>query len=157
MSEEFLLDLEMHAVLSLRVSLHTKPAPMTRIPTPTPNRAAERFRSWRLVASRDYRGVAGVAAHARGHSARASSSPEPVVVELKVEGMMCAGCAENVTKRLMNNTKGVNVAAVDVDLDTKIVKVSIDCESVVDGVTKLPALVESVQEDGGFDAEPMFG
>ena len=101
MSEEFLLDLEMHAVLSLRVSLHTKPAPMTRIPTPTPNRAAERFRSWRLVASRDYRGVAGVAAHARGHSARASSSPEPVVVELKVEGMMCEGCAENVTKRLM--------------------------------------------------------
>ena len=45
---------------------------------------------------------------------------------------MCEGCAENVTKRLMNSTKGVNVAAVDVDLDTKIVKVSIDCESVVD-------------------------
>ena len=124
--------------------------------TPTPTRVAERFRPRRLVPSRDYRGVAGVAMRARGHWARASS-PEPVVVELKVEGMMCEGCAENVTKRLMNNTKGVNVAAVDVDLATKIVKVSIDCESVIDGVTKLPALVESVQEDGGFDAEPMFG
>ena len=77
-----------------------------------------------------------------------------MVVELKVEGMMCDGCVESVTTKLMNNDKGVKVTAVDVDL-AKIVRVSIDCESVVDGVTKLPALVETVVE-GGFEAEPIF-
>lgn len=78
-----------------------------------------------------------------------------MVVSLKVEGMMCDGCAESVTTLLMKNDKGVKVSAVDVDLDTKIVKVSIECQSVVDGVTKLPALVESVVA-GGYDAEPVF-
>ena len=78
-----------------------------------------------------------------------------MVVELKVEGMMCDGCVESVTTKLMNNDKGVKVTAVDVDLATKTVRVSIDCESVVDGVTKLPALVETVVE-GGFEAEPIF-
>ena len=48
---------------------------------------------------------------------------------------MCDGCVESVTTKLMNNDKGVKVTAVDVDLATKIVRVSIDCESVVDGVT----------------------
>ena len=110
----------------------------------------------RVQASRD-----AVAAQSRDAdratpaSVAASASSEPVVVELKVEGMMCDGCAESVTTKLMNNDKGVKVTAVDVDLATKIVRVSIDCESVVDGVTKLPALVETVVE-GGFEAEPIF-
>ena len=88
-------------------------------------------------------------------SVAASASSEPVVVELKVEGMMCDGCAESVTVKLMKNDKGVKVTAVDVDLATKIVRVSIECESVVDGVAKLPALVETVVE-AGFEAEPIF-
>jgi len=78
-----------------------------------------------------------------------------VVLTLKVDGMMCDGCAESVTTKLMNNTKGVKVTAVDVNLDTKMVKVSVDCASVVEGLTKIPALVETVQE-GGFEAEPEF-
>lgn len=78
-----------------------------------------------------------------------------MVLTLKVDGMMCEGCAESVTTKLMNNTKGVNVTAVDVNLDTKLVKVSVDCESVVEGLATIPALVETVQE-GGFQAEPEF-
>lgn len=84
-----------------------------------------------------------------------SNDEEAVVLTLKVEGMMCEGCAESVTTQLMNNTKGVNVTAVDVNLDTKLVKVSVDCESVVEGLATIPALVETVQE-GGFEAEPEF-
>lgn len=87
--------------------------------------------------------------------ATAGSNDEAVVLTLKVEGMMCEGCAESVTTQLMNNTKGVNVTAVDVNLDTKLVKVSVDCESVVEGLATIPALVETVQE-GGFEAEPEF-
>jgi len=87
--------------------------------------------------------------------ATAGSNDEAVVLTLKVEGLMCEGCAESVTTQLMNNTKGVNVKAVDVNLDTKLVKVSVDCESVVEGLATIPALVETVQE-GGFEAEPEF-
>ena len=97
--------------------------------------------------------------HARASVVRRAkgtgADDEPVVVTLKVDGMMCEGCAESVTTLLMKNDKGVSVSAVDIDLETKMVKVSIACESVVEGVTKLPALVDVVVA-GGYEAEPVF-
>ena len=86
--------------------------------------------------------------------ASAGASSEPVVISLKVDGMMCDGCAESV-ETCLKKAEGVSVSAVDVNLDTKIVKVSVDCASVVEGLTKLPALVEAVRA-GGFEAEPEF-
>lgn len=86
--------------------------------------------------------------------ASANASSEPVVISLKVDGMMCDGCAESV-ETCLKKAEGVSVSAVDVNLDTKIVKVSVDCASVVEGLTKLPALVEAVRA-GGFEAEPEF-
>ena len=109
----------------------------------------------RVQASRDAVAAQSRDAESDARVGRGVGVERARVVELKVEGMMCDGCAESVTTKLMNNDKGVKVTAVDVDLATKIVRVSIDCESVVDGVTKLPALVETVVE-GGFEAEPIF-
>jgi len=76
------------------------------------------------------------------------------VISLKVEGMMCDGCAESV-ETCLRKAQGVSVSAVDVNLNTKMVKVSVNCASVVEGLTRIPALVEAVRA-GGFDAEPEF-
>ena len=67
---------------------------------------------------------------------------------------MCEGCAESVTEAL-NGASGVNVSDVKVDLETKIVSVFVECDTMMDGLSKLPTLVEAVK-GAGFEAEPEF-
>ena len=47
------------------------------------------------------------------------------------------------------------MAAVDVNLETKMVRVGVNAESAVAGLTLMPALVDAVK-GAGFDAEPEF-
>ena len=50
---------------------------------------------------------------------------------------------------------GARVAAVDVNLESKMVRVGVKAESAVAGLTLMPALVDAVK-GAGFDAEPEF-
>ena len=73
-------------------------------------------------------------------------------IALKVEGMMCEGCAESVTAALTDTGK---VKDVKVDLDAKLVSVFVECETMMDGLAMIPSLVEAVK-GAGFEAEPEF-
>jgi|TARA_B110000977_G_scaffold108144_1_gene140835 copper chaperone CopZ len=88
------------------------------------------------------------------YTIRASSSEdEPFEIALKVEGMMCDGCATSVTEALTGSLDAVK--DVKVDLEGKKVSVFVACETMMDGLAMMPALVEAVQE-AGFEAEPDF-
>ena len=77
---------------------------------------------------------------------------EPMEITLKVDGMMCDGCAETVTNALKAKR---GVKSVKVDLETKKVSVFVECDTMVEGLTRLPELVGAVTK-AGFKAEPEF-
>jgi copper chaperone CopZ len=85
----------------------------------------------------------------RGFTVRAAADDDSVEIALKVEGMMCDGCASSVTIFVSRLT------SVDVNLETKMVTVAVKAESAVAGLTLMPALVDAVK-GAGFDAEPEF-
>mmetsp|Transcript_4658 Transcript_4658/g.21156 ORF Transcript_4658/g.21156 Transcript_4658/m.21156 type:complete len:127 (-) Transcript_4658:81-461(-) len=90
----------------------------------------------------------------RGFTVRAGSTDDDSVeIALKVEGMMCDGCASSVTEALTGASP--DVSSVDVNLETKMVTVAVKAESAVAGLTLMPALVDAVK-GAGFDAEPEF-
>lgn len=90
----------------------------------------------------------------RGFTVRAGSADDDSVeIALKVEGMMCDGCASSVTEALTGASP--DVSSVDVNLETKMVTVAVKAESAVAGLTLMPALVDAVK-GAGFDAEPEF-
>jgi copper chaperone CopZ len=66
--------------------------------------------------------------------------------------MLCEGCASSVTEAL--EATGA-VSGVEVDLESKLVTVSVPCESQMDGLAAMPKLVDAVK-GAGFDAEPEF-
>ena len=68
--------------------------------------------------------------------------------------MMCEGCAESVTEALRKASPD-RVVTVDVNLETKMVRVGVNAESAVAGLTLMPALVDAVK-GAGFEAEPDF-
>ena len=68
--------------------------------------------------------------------------------------MMCEGCAESVTEALRKASPD-RVVTVDVNLETKMVRVGVNAESAVAGLMLMPALVDAVK-GAGFDAEPEF-
>jgi len=82
-----------------------------------------------------------------------TSEDEPFEIALKVEGMMCDGCATSVTEALLAATSAVK--DVRVDLDTKKVSVFVTCETMMDGLGMMPTLVDAVV-NAGFKAEPDF-
>ncbi len=65
-------------------------------------------------------------------------------VELKVEGMHCAGCSSRLEK-VLNNLDGVEIA--NVSLENKIAKIKFD-ESII----KIEELLNAI-EDAGFKGE----
>ena len=77
---------------------------------------------------------------------------EPFEISLKVEGMMCDGCAESVTEAL---SAAPAVADVKVSLEEKKVSVFVTCDTMMDGLAMMPELVEAVK-GAGFEAEPDF-
>ena len=89
----------------------------------------------------------------RGFTVRAAADDDSVEIALKVEGMMCDGCASSVTEALTGASP--DVSSVDVNLETKMVTVAVKAESAVAGLTLMPALVNAVK-GAGFDAEPEF-
>ena len=89
----------------------------------------------------------------RGFTVRAAADDDSVEIALKVEGMMCDGCASSVTEALTGASP--DVSSVDVNLETKMVTVAVKAESAVAGLTLMPALVDAVK-GAGFDAEPEF-
>ena len=89
----------------------------------------------------------------RGFTVRAATDDDSVEIALKVEGMMCEGCASSVTEALTGASP--DVSSVDVNLETKMVTVAVKAESAVAGLTLMPALVDAVK-GAGFDAEPEF-
>lgn len=115
---------------------------------PIPNlRSARRVRVATAALPRGFT-VRAAAADAGG-----ASDDDTVEIALKVDGMMCEGCAESVTEALRKASP--DVAAVDVNLESKIVRVGVKAESAVAGLTLMPALVDAVK-GAGFDAEPEF-
>ena len=105
-----------------------------------------------LRSARRVRGA--TAALPRGFTVRAASDDDTVEIALKVDGMMCEGCAESVTEALRKASPD-RVVTVDVNLETKMVRVGVNAESAVAGLTLMPALVDAVK-GAGFDAEPEF-
>jgi copper chaperone CopZ len=55
----------------------------------------------------------------RGFTVRAAADDDSVEIALKVEGMMCDGCASSVTEALTGASP--DVSSVDVNLETKMV------------------------------------
>ena len=116
---------------------------------PIPNlRSARRVRGAPAALPRGFTVRAAAAAGGGG-----ASDDDTVEIALKVDGMMCEGCVESVTEALRKASP--DVAAVDVNLESKMVRVGVKAESAVAGLTLMPALVDAVK-GAGFDAEPEF-
>jgi len=87
--------------------------------------------------------------------ATTKNTKETINITLRVEGMMCEGCAETVESALK---KSEDVEDVTVDLQTKIVIVKVAADRVksqVEAMGKIPEFVKMVTESG-FDCEPVF-
>ena len=87
--------------------------------------------------------------------ATTKNTKETINITLRVEGMMCEGCAETVESALK---KSEDVEDVTVDLQTKIVIVKVGSDRVqsqVEAMGKIPEFVKMVTESG-FDCEPVF-
>eukprot|EP00890_Picochlorum_soloecismus_P005653 jgi/Picsp_1/6089/NSC_03443-R1_mercuric reductase len=81
-----------------------------------------------------------------------SDDSDSVLVDIKVDGMMCDGCTSRVQEAL---EKIENVVSAKPDLDTGVVEVSIACATQLEAAELLPTLVESVR-GLGFEAQPLI-
>eukprot|EP00238_Polyblepharides_amylifera_P007254 CAMPEP_0196584866 /NCGR_PEP_ID=MMETSP1081-20130531/48782_1 /TAXON_ID=36882 /ORGANISM="Pyramimonas amylifera, Strain CCMP720" /LENGTH=85 /DNA_ID=CAMNT_0041906231 /DNA_START=321 /DNA_END=578 /DNA_ORIENTATION=+ len=76
-----------------------------------------------------------------------------MLLDLKVTGMMCDGCANSVTKAL--KAIGDLVKSVEVNLEDGVVEVEVAAETIGDALEAYPALIFAVTE-AGFEAEAML-
>ena len=85
-------------------------------------------------------------------SASSSDDSETVLVDIKVDGMMCDSCTSRVQETL---EKIENVVSAKPDLDSGVVEVSIACSTQLEAAELLPNLIESVR-GLGFEAQPLI-
>lgn len=88
----------------------------------------------------------------RVSASSSSDDSESVLVDIKVDGMMCDSCTSRVQEAL---EKIENVVSAKPDLDSGVVEVSIACTTHLEAAKLLPTLMESVREVG-FEAQPLI-
>ncbi len=72
-------------------------------------------------------------------------------VNVKVNGMVCGFCAQGIKSKLMEQE---GVEAVDVDLETKVVTVSLDTGAAVDNETIRTLIADSGYDTVSIDRSP---